>query len=178
MYDTGNDKIRLVSFGNVESFKESDKSPLVRIHSSCIASEVFKSQDCDCADQLEQALVHIHEEKQGLVFHLEQEGRGHGLSKKIRAVQIGQTMKLDTVEAFDYLGLEQDIRTYQDVVDILKDLGITRIRLMSNNFRKKEFIEAHGVIVDEQINTTPIIRNENREYLFTKNKKLLHSIPL
>ena len=178
MYDTGSAQVRLISYGDISALKKNTLAPLVRIHSSCIASEIFKAKDCDCADQLEQSLELIANEKQGIVFHLEQEGRGHGLAKKIKAVQAGQVLSLDTAQAFIHLGFEQDIRTYEDPVSLLKQLGIFRVRLISNNYRKKEYLEMNGITVIEQVAMTPIIRNENREYLITKNEKLAHTIPL
>ena len=174
MYDTGDENLRLVSYGDIHNMGD---SPLIRIHSSCMASELFKSTDCDCADQLEEAMQRIASEKQGLIFHLQQEGRGQGLSHKIKAVSLMQKKDMDTVEAFEELHLKQDVREYQKVVDILLDLKIKSVRLITNNPRKKAFLQKAGIVV-ECVNTIPKIREENRDYLHTKKDKLNHSFNL
>lgn len=174
MYDTGNESVRLISKGDVYKF---GKMPLLRIHSSCLASEVFGANDCDCADQLSESLKLIAIEGEGLIIHLHQEGRGQGLSNKIRAVRLMESDDLDTVEAFEHLGLEQDIRNYDSAVTILKSLDIIAVRLISNNPRKRQFLQDNGIEVSS-VNTHPNIRPENEMYLHTKNQKLGHQLPL
>lgn len=174
MYDSGNDLLRVVCFGDLRA---QGKQPLLRIHSSCIASELFGARDCDCADQLREAMKLIATEQRGIICHVHQEGRGHGLSAKIRAVGIMQREHLDTVEAFDALGLQQDVRTYGDVVAVLKELGVDDVRLITNNPRKRDFLQSAGIQV-EMVSTHPIPRAENHEYLLTKNAKLGHHLPL
>jgi GTP cyclohydrolase II len=174
MYDTGNESVRLISKGDVYKF---GKTPLLRIHSSCLASEVFGANDCDCADQLSESLKLIAIEGEGLIIHLHQEGRGQGLSNKIRAVRLMESDDLDTVEAFEHLGLEQDIRNYDSAVTILKSLDIIAVRLISNNPRKRQFLQDNGIEVSS-VNTHPNIRPENEMYLHTKNQKLGHQLPL
>lgn len=174
MYDTQEEGVRLLSYSPVENIGD---NPLIRIHSSCIASEVFGAKDCDCADQLHEAMKLIATEGRGLIIHIHQEGRGHGLSKKIEAVSIMQTQNCDTAESFIQLGLAQDIREYEKPVEILKTLKITSVRLISNNPRKKDFLTNHGISV-EIVHTHPKIRTENKDYLFSKNAKLGHLLPL
>lgn len=174
MYDLGNDSLRVVCFGDL---REQGKQPLLRIHSSCMASELFGARDCDCADQLREAMKLIATEQRGIICHMHQEGRGHGISAKIRAVGIMQREHLDTVEAFDALGLQQDVRTYGDVVAVLQELGVDGVRLITNNPRKRDFLQNAGIRV-EMISTHPVSRAENTEYLLTKNAKLGHHLPL
>tara|TARA_A100001037_G_C15075619_1_gene601577 strand:- start:308 stop:1279 length:972 start_codon:yes stop_codon:yes gene_type:complete len=174
MYDTGDEDVRLISMGDVESLGE---QPLLRIHSSCLASEVFGANDCDCADQLHESMKLIANEGRGIIIHQHQEGRGQGLSKKIRAVRLMETDDLDTVEAFEHLCLDQDIRTYEPAVEILKSLEVEKVRLISNNPRKIQFLEKNEIQVSS-VNTHPNIRPENADYLRTKNAKLGHKLPL
>lgn len=174
MYDTGNEIVRVISFGDLN---ELGSEPLLRIHSSCLASEVFGALDCDCADQLREAMKLIATEGKGLIVHLHQEGRGHGLSLKIRAVHAMQRDLIDTAEAFNTLGLEQDVRSYAEVVHVLQRLGIESVRLISNNPRKEKYLIEQGIKV-RTVNTHPRIRPENIEYLHSKNMKLGHCLPL
>jgi GTP cyclohydrolase II len=174
MYDTGNEDVRLISMGDVDALGE---QPLLRIHSSCLASEVFGANDCDCADQLRESMKLIANEGEGIIIHLHQEGRGQGLSKKIRAVRLMESDDFDTVEAFEHLGLEQDIRNYDSAVAILKSLGVIAVRLISNNPRKRAFLHVNDIEVSS-VSTHPNIRPENEVYLYTKNQKLGHQIPL
>jgi GTP cyclohydrolase II len=174
MYDYGDEHVRVVCLGEIE---DQGGEPLLRVHSSCLASEVFGAVDCDCADQLREAMKLISSEGRGLVVHLHQEGRGQGLSQKIRAIHRMQCDGLDTVEAFDALGLEQDTRSYDAVVRLLQHLGISSVRLISNNPRKVRYLQQHGVRVT-LVNTHPTIRPENVEYLKTKKAKLGHQLPL
>lgn len=130
IYDTGDEGLRVVCLG---SLREQGRQPLLRLHSSCLASEVFGALDCDCADQLRESMKRIAHAGRGLIIHLHQEGRGHGLSTKIRAVHAMQQDGLDTVEAFDALGIAQDTRDYRKAVDLLRGLDIAAVRLISNN---------------------------------------------
>lgn len=175
MYDTENENIRLICSGDI---KQLMSTPLIRVHSSCIASEVFKSLDCDCADQLWIAMKMIHSEGSGLIFHLNQEGRGQGLSNKIRAINLMQQKGLDTCEAFLALNLEQDIRSYKEVIDILMRLNIHHIKLITNNPKKISFFNDNGIRVKKVVNTIPKIRVENHDYLITKKNKLNHELDL
>lgn len=174
MYDTGAEDARLVCLGDL---RDQGAEPLLRIHSSCLASEVFGAVDCDCADQLREAMKLTATEGRGLIVHLHQEGRGQGLSRKIRAVCRMQRDGLDTVEAFEALGLEQDVRSYEAAVRVLRQLGIERVRLISNNPAKRRYLEQHGIRA-ELVNTHPVIRPENADYLAVKKAKLGHRLPL
>ncbi len=174
MYDTGNENVVVVCFGDI--FKQPDK-PLLRIHSSCMASEIFGAGDCDCADQLRESMKMMTIENAGIIIYLRQEGRGQGLSKKIQAVNLMAINNLDTVQAYDFLDLKQDIRKYDDAIQILKYLDLKRVRLISNNPRKIKSLEENGIDI-EMINTHPNIRQENEAYLHSKNQKLGHCLPL
>jgi GTP cyclohydrolase II len=174
MYDAGNEEVRVISMGDVNSLGE---LPLLRIHSSCLASEVFGANDCDCADQLRESMKLMAIEGEGIIIHLHQEGRGQGLSKKIRAVRLMESDGLDTVEAYEHLGLEQDTRNYDSAVGILKSLEISAVRLISNNPRKRNLLQMNDIEVSS-VRTHPNIRPENEAYLSTKNQKLGHLIPL
>jgi GTP cyclohydrolase II len=174
MYDTGNELLRVVTFGDITRL---GNNPLLRLHSSCLASEVFEAQDCDCADQLRETMKVMAHEGSGIIFHLHQEGRGQGLSKKIQAVYKMQTEALDTAEAFQVMGLEQDIRDYESAIELLKKMLIGQVRLVSNNPRKQYALEQAGIKV-ELVNTHPQVRPENADYLKSKNDKLGHCIQL
>ncbi|WP_432463465.1 GTP cyclohydrolase II RibA [Agarivorans sp. QJM3NY_33] len=174
MYDSGDEGIRIISYGDIYSLTEGS---LLRMHSSCLASEVFGAIDCDCADQLREAMKLMAHEQGGLIVHLHQEGRGLGLARKIKAVHLMQYQDLDTHEAFEKLKYEQDIRTYFPVVKLLKHLDVGHVRLLSNNPRKIAFLQESGLKVTT-LNTHPNIRPENAEYLATKNDKLGHMLPL
>lgn len=174
MYDYEDESIRVVCMGAIE---KQGKHPLLRMHSSCLASEVFGATDCDCADQLREAMKLIATEGAGIIVHLHQEGRGQGLSKKIQAISQMQRDNLDTFEAFERLNLEQDIRQYDAVVDLLRQLGINSVRLISNNPRKAKYLQQYGITVTP-VRTHPNVRPENAQYLHTKNDKLGHLLPL
>jgi GTP cyclohydrolase II len=174
MYDSGDEHVRVVCLGDLT---DQGAEPLLRMHSSCLASEVFGAIDCDCADQLREAMKLIATEGRGLIVHLHQEGRGQGLFRKIRAVHMMQRDALDTVEAFDALGLEQDTRTYDAAVRLLHGLGISSLRLITNNPRKALYLQKHGMRVT-MVNTHPKVRPENAGYLKSKKAKLGHELPL
>jgi GTP cyclohydrolase II len=174
MYDTGDEGVRVICRGDL---KDQGIEPLLRVHSSCLASEVFGSLDCDCADQLREAMKRIAAEDRGLIIHLNQEGRGQGLSQKIRAIRKMQIDGLDTAEAFEAMGIEQDIRCYADAVQVMRKASIDSVRLITNNPRKVKYLTHKGIRVS-MVNTHPTIRPENTKYLQTKNSKLGHLLPL
>ncbi len=176
MYDTGDEQLRLVSYGDINEFK--NRAPLVRIHSSCISSEIFNALDCDCSDQVLESMRMIYSDGGGIIIHNHDEGRGVGLSKKIAVVRLMQDENIDTVEAFDALDLEHDIRKYSKATDLLLKLGISQVRLITNNPAKVMYVEAAGITVVETVNTYTNVRKENAEYLRSKNQKLHHNIPL
>jgi 3,4-dihydroxy 2-butanone 4-phosphate synthase/GTP cyclohydrolase II len=156
---------------------QQDWVPIVRVQSSCIASELFQSTDCDCADQLQLAVQRICMQG-GIVIYLRQEGRGHGLYKKIQAMHLSDSETLDTVQAYERLGLEQDVRDYSLAAAILGELGVRRIVLLTNNCRKTVSLRGCGVDVIEvrSHESRPTIANRN--YLLVKKLKLGHTISI
>ncbi len=148
---------------------------LVRVHSQCTTGDVFHSMRCDCGFQLEYALKRIVEEGSGILIYLNQEGRGIGLVNKIKAYSL-QDMGYDTVSANHQLGFEADLRNYKAAFEILKDLGISEIRLLTNNPKKIKEIEMYGVKVIERIPIITKANEHNRKYLITKIRKLGHLI--
>ena len=152
---------------------DGDEPVLVRFHSECLTGDVFGSGRCDCGDQLHMAMVRIAAEGRGVVIYMRQEGRGIGLVNKLHAYQL-QDQGLDTVEANEHLGFAADLRTYDAGALILKDFGVRRIRLLTNNPRKVAGLEAHGVEVVERLPLIAPVRPGNRQYLQTKSLKLGH----
>ena len=146
---------------------------LVRIHSECLTGDVFSSSRCDCGDQLSQAMAKIFEEGSGVVIYLQQEGRGIGLGNKLRAYAL-QDQGRDTVEANEELGFEADARSYHGAGQIFADLGLQKIRLMTNNPKKVEALEAQGIEVQERITISAKKTEHNEDYLKTKREKMGH----
>ena len=150
-----------------------EKSTLVRVHSECLTGDVFHSQRCDCGDQLETAMQMIANNKSGVIVYLKQEGRGIGLMHKIKAYRL-QEGGLDTVEANEELGFSADLRDYGVGAQILKDLGITNITIMTNNPKKLVGLEGHGLNIVSRIPIKIKPNQNNKEYLKTKKSKLGH----
>jgi 3,4-dihydroxy 2-butanone 4-phosphate synthase / GTP cyclohydrolase II len=146
---------------------------LVRVHSECLTGDVFHSQRCDCGQQLEDALRRIEEEGQGVLLYLAQEGRGIGLLNKLRAYKLQET-GLDTVDANIELGLPADLRDYGIGAQILVDLGLTSIRLLTNNPKKIVGLEGYGLTVTDQIPIQHPPTEHNREYLRAKRDRMGH----
>ena len=149
---------------------------LVRVHSSCETGDIFHSLRCDCGEQLEKALQMIEKEGIGVVLYMHQEGRGIGLAKKIHAYRLQQKKGLDTVEANLALGFEPDLRDYGIGAQILSDLGLTTIRLMTNNPRKIIGLEGYGLRVTKRVSIEIRPNKSNQRYLKTKKEKLGHYI--
>ena len=152
-----------------------DPTPiLVRVHSQCLTGDVFGSLRCDCGEQLEIALKTIEKEGRGVLVYMRQEGRGMGLKGKLRAYQLQDNQGLDTVEANEHLGFPADLRDYGIGAQILADLGVQKMRLMTNNPQKVTGLSGHGLEIVERIplQTTP--NAFNRRYLETKRSKLGH----
>ncbi|HLH21503.1 MAG TPA: bifunctional 3,4-dihydroxy-2-butanone-4-phosphate synthase/GTP cyclohydrolase II [Chloroflexota bacterium] len=151
--------------------------PLVRVHSECLTGDVFGSRRCDCGEQLHAAMARIASEGRGVILYMRQEGRGIGLVNKIRAYEL-QDGGMDTVEANVHLGFPPDPRDYGIGAQILVDLGVRRMRLMTNNPTKRVGLEAFGLeIVDMEKIQTPV-RPENQRYLLTKQQKMGHLLGL
>jgi 3,4-dihydroxy 2-butanone 4-phosphate synthase / GTP cyclohydrolase II len=148
---------------------------LVRVHSECLTGDVFHSLRCDCGEQLEQALLRIGAEERGVLLYMSQEGRGIGLLSKLKAYEL-QESGLDTVEANVELGFPPDAREYGIGSQILADLGLTTIRILTNNPRKITGIEGFGLRVTEQVPIEVPPNAENRRYLETKRAKLGHRL--
>ena len=152
------------------------KDVLVRVHSECLTGDVFHSLRCDCGNQLAQALRMIEKEGRGvLVYILGHEGRGIGLANKLMAYKLQEEGK-DTVEANEALGFPPDLRDYGIGAQILVDLGITSMRLMTNNPRKIIGLEGYGLTVSERVPIVTCVTEEGAEYLKTKKEKLDHLI--
>ena len=146
---------------------------LCRIHSQCITGESFFSMRCDCRFQLTESLTQIAERGRGVVFYLQQEGRGIGLSNKIRAYNL-QDQGLDTVEANHQLGFKEDERDYEIISEMINFLAIKKVDLMTNNPKKIDALKAMGVIVNERVPLSTNSNKYNEKYISTKIKKLGH----
>ena len=167
---TGKHHVALVK-GEVEG----EESVLVRVHSECLTGDVFHSLRCDCGDQLEQALTRIGAEERGVLLYMAQEGRGIGLLNKLRAYELQEDGR-DTVEANLELGFAPDLREYGIGSQILADLGLTTIRILTNNPKKIAGIEGFGLTVVEQVPIEVPPNAENLRYLQAKKAKLGHRL--
>jgi 3,4-dihydroxy 2-butanone 4-phosphate synthase/GTP cyclohydrolase II len=162
------DHVALVK-GNLEGKEQ----VLVRMHSECLTGDVFGSQRCDCGDQLHAAMMRIEKEGLGVIVYLKQEGRGIGLANKLRAYDL-QDQGQDTVEANEALGFKADLREYGLGAQILLDLGLTSVRLLTNNPRKIVGLEGYGLEISGREPLEVEAGEFNREYLATKRTKLGH----
>jgi 3,4-dihydroxy 2-butanone 4-phosphate synthase/GTP cyclohydrolase II len=152
-------------------------SVMVRVHSKCLTGDVFHSMRCDCGAQLDAAMTRIAEEGRGILLYLNQEGRGIGLANKIRAYEL-QDQGLDTVEANERLGFKADQRDYGIGAQILGDLGVRTMRLLTNNPRKFVGLEGYGLSVTESLPLEIPVSETTRRYLKTKKEKLGHKLSL
>jgi GTP cyclohydrolase II len=148
-------------------------APLVRVHSQCLTGDVLASLRCDCRAQLELSLKKIAEAPSGILLYLPQEGRGIGLMNKLRAYEL-QDGGMDTVEANESLGFAADAREYDFPAQILKKLGASRIRLLSNNPDKVSQLESAGVDVVQRVPCQPRMSKISRRYMQTKKSKMGH----
>ncbi|MCX4825616.1 GTP cyclohydrolase II [Streptomyces sp. NBC_01142] len=167
----GDEQIALV-YGDVEG-----EGTLTRVHSECLTGDAFGSKHCECGEQLSAALRAIANEGRGILVYLRgHEGRGIGLLAKLQAMQL-QAEGLDTVEANLALGLPDDARSYRVAADILHDLGVRSVRLLSNNPRKRAALLEHGIKLTEQVPLLIPPCEENIFYLRTKRERLGHHLP-
>lgn len=150
---------------------------LVRIHSQCLTGDVFGSTKCDCGQQLRKAMELIQREGSGAIVYQQQEGRGIGILNKIRAYAL-QDAGADTIEANEKLGLAVDLRCYEQCAEILRDLGLTRVRLMSNNPEKIRALEEMGLKVVERVSLETSPTDAAKNYLRTKKEKMGHLLEL
>lgn len=165
----------VLSHPGASSASQSD--PLVRIHSECLTGDVFGSFRCDCGEQLDAALAQIAQEGGHLIYVRGHEGRGIGLLNKLRAYSLQET-GLDTADANEHLGLPVDAREYYAVVSILAQLGISKLRLLTNNPNKVAKLREAGVEVSEQVPSLITPRAENERYLRTKQQRMGHNLQL
>ncbi len=166
---TDQDEHLALVFGDVTK-----KGPvLVRVHSQCVTGDVFGSQRCDCGEQLQMAMKMISEAKRGVVLYMRQEGRGIGLHNKIRAYHL-QDGGMDTVEANEALGFPADRRDYGIGMQILVDLGLKELRLLTNNPTKRAGLEGYGLEVVERVPLHAVPNKHNLRYLETKRAKMGH----
>jgi len=148
---------------------------LVRVHSECLTGDVFGSRRCDCGNQLHAALRQISEEGSGVLVYMRQEGRGIGLANKIRAYEL-QDQGFDTVEANERLGFKPDQRDYGIGAQILTDLGVKSMRLLTNNPRKFVGLQGYGLSISEAVPLEIPASESTRKYLKTKKDKLGHKL--
>jgi GTP cyclohydrolase II len=152
-------------------------NPLVRIHSECLTGDVFGSLRCDCGQQLADAMQAIAREGRGAILYLRQEGRGIGLSAKLKAYGL-QDQGMDTVDANLALGFAADERDYSIACELLKLSGVHSVRLMTNNPDKIEALQRAGIRVSERVAVEPTVQAENSQYLKTKVQRMRHIISL
>ncbi|MFE7928438.1 GTP cyclohydrolase II [Streptomyces sp. NPDC057456] len=170
-HDRGDEQVALV-YGEIGA-----EDVLTRLHSECLTGDAFGSQHCECGDQLASALRAVVAEGRGIVVYLRgHEGRGIGLLGKLRAMAL-QAEGLDTVEANVALGFPVDARDYKVAADILRDLGVDSVRLMSNNPRKREALVDNGIRVAEEVPLLIEPCEDNITYLRTKRERLDHRLP-
>jgi len=153
---------------------EQDEPVLVRIHSQCLTGDIFESMLCDCGSQLHQAMLQVAEAGKGVVLYMRQEGRGIGLLSKLQAYKLQQEEGLDTVEANQRLGFGPDLRHYGIGAQILLDLGIRQIRLLTNNPKKVVGVDGYGLRIVERVPIQITPNQNNRRYLQTKKDKMGH----
>jgi 3,4-dihydroxy 2-butanone 4-phosphate synthase / GTP cyclohydrolase II len=169
--ESGDEQMVLV-YGDAEK-----EGALTRVHSECLTGDVFGSKHCECGDQLSAALHAIVTEGRGILVYLRgHEGRGIGLLAKLRAMKL-QAEGLDTVEANLALGFPADARDYRVAAEMLHDLGVQSVRLLSNNPLKREALLRHGIKITEQVPLLIPPREENMAYLLTKRERLDHYLP-
>jgi len=168
-----NDVDDLLHIAMVKGVIDSDKPVLVRVHSECLTGDIFGSLRCDCGDQLHKAMEMISEEGVGVLLYIRQEGRGIGLVNKLKAYAL-QDQGLDTVEANEKLGFKSDLRNYGIGAQILVDLGVKKMRLLTNNPKKMIGLEGYGLSIVDQVSIEITPNEFNRSYLECKKLKMGH----
>ncbi|MES2909491.1 MAG: GTP cyclohydrolase II [Pseudomonadota bacterium] len=169
--ETGKEHVAL-SMGDLSN----GQPALARLHSECLTGDGFGSLRCDCGPQLEAAMRQVADAGHGVILYLRQEGRGIGLVNKIRAYAL-QDAGADTVEANEQLGFGADLREYAMCGDMLRHLGVTQVRLMTNNPKKVAAVEANGVQVVERVPLISGLNPHNEGYMQTKTDKMGHLLP-
>ncbi|RYY56430.1 MAG: bifunctional 3,4-dihydroxy-2-butanone-4-phosphate synthase/GTP cyclohydrolase II [Chitinophagaceae bacterium] len=168
--NTGNEHLALI-----KGEWEKDEPVLARVHSSCFTGDILGSLRCDCGDQLHKAMEMVQQEGKGIILYMNQEGRGIGLLNKLRAYRL-QEQGMDTVEANLHLGFQMDQRDYGVGAQILRHLNVTKLRLMSNNPRKRVGLVGYGIEVVENVPIIVPSNPHNEKYLATKRSKLGHEL--
>ncbi len=168
-----NDVDELLHIALVKGKIDPEKAVLVRVHSECLTGDIFGSLRCDCGDQLQTAMEMIDQEGAGVLLYIRQEGRGIGLVNKIRAYAL-QDQGLDTVEANERLGFQPDLRNYGIGAQILVDLGVKKMRLLTNNPKKMVGLDGYGLKIVEQMEIETEPNEYNRRYLKCKQLKMGH----
>jgi 3,4-dihydroxy 2-butanone 4-phosphate synthase/GTP cyclohydrolase II len=171
---SGKEHVALV-LGDLTKVVDDKKPVLVRMHSECLTGDLFGSLRCDCGDQLQNSLAQIKEEGVGVLVYLRQEGRGIGLLNKLKAYQL-QDQGHDTVEANHKLGFPADLRSFGVGAQILTDLGLSKIRLLTNNPKKIHGIEGYGLEIIDRVPIKGLSQKYNAKYLDTKKDKLGHML--
>ena len=175
VYRTGDEKEHMALVVGAAPPSLGDAPVLVRVHSECWTGEVLRSQKCDCRDQLDQAMHAMRDAGYGVVVYMRQEGRGIGLGNKIRAYAL-QEQGADTVDANRMLGFSDDARTYEVAAAILRDLGVVRIALLTNNPAKVQGLAQSGIEVALRVPLAVAPNEHNADYLAVKAKKMGHDL--
>jgi 3,4-dihydroxy 2-butanone 4-phosphate synthase/GTP cyclohydrolase II len=170
-----NDIDNLLHIAMVKGEIDPEKPTLVRVHSECLTGDIFGSLRCDCGPQLHKAMAKMEEEGSGVLLYIRQEGRGIGLVNKIKAYALQET-GLDTVEANEELGFEPDMRNYGIGAQILVDLGVRKMRLLTNNPKKMVGLEGYGLSITEQVPVEVEPNKFNKCYLECKKLKMGHTL--